>query len=363
MFPWPSAVLRSVALVALVCPVAASVQADFRESYSRGIRALDQERWEEAIGQFRAAIAAQPKEDSRRTPIYGNRSEPYLPHYYLGLSYFRVGQCAEALRAWRQSESQGVVARERVYDSLKQNRPICEQRLLPGVNKAAAAAEAEIQSAADKAEQLKGLAGSAELSPIWSREANLGPAEGQALKQLASARSLLEQGRKAFDVAQVDEARDAARRAGSALDDARRAAESRRGEILKAQAETKKPDPPPANADERKPLDVPGPEKPAEKLPPDGLRAAVRLYAEGRYEAARAVLKSAGYDSGPVAAQSRLFEAAAAFALYVRGGQREAALLTEAQEAVRQGRRLDPALSPDPEWFSPRFIRFFGSVR
>jgi hypothetical protein len=49
------------------------------------------------------------------------------------------------------------------------------------------------------------------------------------------------------------------------------------------------------------------------------------------------------------------------FGLYVRGGERDAALRQGAAAAVSECHRLQPSFAPDPKAFSPRFRRFFQS--
>ena len=57
------------------------------------------------------------------------RVERYLPSYYLGQAYRELGRCADALRAWAQSEKAGAVQSDATaYKLLQQGRAACEQK-------------------------------------------------------------------------------------------------------------------------------------------------------------------------------------------------------------------------------------------
>src|SRR5260370_15293589 len=90
-----------------------------------------------------AAIVQQPREGDW-VKIYGHVREPYMPHFYLGLAFFQLGQYAEALEEWQDSEQQGVVkSRAREYQELLEQRRRILEEFLPqaadGCDKALAA--------------------------------------------------------------------------------------------------------------------------------------------------------------------------------------------------------------------------------
>jgi tetratricopeptide (TPR) repeat protein len=79
------------------------------DSFKEGLDARDAKKWQEAVDHMRRAIAAQPRESTRkvRTGIFG--STEYLPYYFLGEAYYQLGDCARALDAWAESELQAAV--------------------------------------------------------------------------------------------------------------------------------------------------------------------------------------------------------------------------------------------------------------
>ena len=56
---------------------------DYETPFKKGMRARDLGDWKEAVSYFQAAIAARPGESADRVQLYGMRSAPYLPHFYL----------------------------------------------------------------------------------------------------------------------------------------------------------------------------------------------------------------------------------------------------------------------------------------
>ncbi len=111
-----------------------TVWADAEESFKEGIEAVDLERWREAEGHFRQAVAANGQESDRRIFISGAFSRPYLPHFYLGWALFQQGPdaCEAALEAWDVSESQAVVVSfRRLHQDLLKGRTSCRRVLLP----------------------------------------------------------------------------------------------------------------------------------------------------------------------------------------------------------------------------------------
>ena len=57
---------------------------------------------------------------------FGN-IEPYVPHYYLGLSLKNLDNCKEALQAFDLSEKDGAIQKTNLFKSLQQNRQECMQ--------------------------------------------------------------------------------------------------------------------------------------------------------------------------------------------------------------------------------------------
>ena len=95
---------------------------------------------------------------------------------------------------------------------------------------------------------------------------------------------------------------------------------------------------------------------------PATLRRAAEAYFAGRYQEALDRLSGTRFEDGAAAAQARLFEAAAHYALHRRAGSGETAHLAAARKAARACRQLDPSLAPDPAAFSPAFLELFRAA-
>jgi tetratricopeptide (TPR) repeat protein len=346
---------------AVVFALVAVLAADYEANYVKALDALDRQRWAEAVALLKEAIKEKPRDDNERIHIRATIYVPYIPHYYLGLALFRLNDCQGAVKEWRESESHGVVTRaSKELDSLRQNRKVCEDRLQPAVASAAGKAEDALRMAADKSNDVRALAAKPELAGVWQKNVDLGPLAAQADQQLATARTRLDGGKKSLDLGEIEASRGLAAAAAASLDKVRQNGDAEVRRLAALNAPTEKPPAPPS------PSPAPPPQAPPQRTAtptPELLRAAARNYFDGQYGTAISLLKSASYDSGAAAVQSRLFHSAAAFALYVSSGQRDKALLQEAQAQARDCKRLDAACAPDPEWFSPRFVQFFRSAQ
>jgi hypothetical protein len=96
---------------------------------------------------------------------------------------------------------------------------------------------------------------------------------------------------------------------------------------------------------------------------PSELRQGAAAVFAGRYDDALRVLDPLNSPDKAVATQVHLFRAAARYALYLKGGERETALEARALEDVTRLRELAPALEPDVALFSPRFREFVSRAR
>src|SRR6266545_2548787 len=88
--------------------VPALARADYKETYRKGIEAVDRKRWPEVARLMREAIAENAKE-GERVKLYGLRFEAYVPHFYLGLALVNTGDCEAAVRAFDASEAAGAI--------------------------------------------------------------------------------------------------------------------------------------------------------------------------------------------------------------------------------------------------------------
>ncbi len=87
---------------------ASPVLSDYKDSYSRGLEAAKDGDWTAVRQRMQEAIQDNPTA-AQRVRLYGQRWEPYVPQFYLGLAAFKQGDCATALAQWRSSANSGVI--------------------------------------------------------------------------------------------------------------------------------------------------------------------------------------------------------------------------------------------------------------
>lgn len=109
---------RALVLVSLVIAANAFAAEKWWEAYNRGTAAVNARRYADAQSAMQIAIAANPNEGTEikvGTTIIGS----YLPHFWLGIAKYHLGDIDGALREWRISEEQGAVARTAYFSQLK----------------------------------------------------------------------------------------------------------------------------------------------------------------------------------------------------------------------------------------------------
>ncbi len=94
---------------AALLAVSTGAQAQYKESYAKGLEAYKAGKYAEAKQLLLSAIA-ENSEPAARVRLYGTRFEPYLPQHYLGLIAAAQGDCAGAQAAWAMSANAQVVA-------------------------------------------------------------------------------------------------------------------------------------------------------------------------------------------------------------------------------------------------------------
>ena len=98
-----------LAAYALIAPAAA--WAGFSDDYIAGLAALDHGEYAQAVQSLKKALEAQPNPVSRIT-IDGN-PQPYLPHHFLGMAQYKLGDCAAAKAEWNDPMNQRMLGRLR----------------------------------------------------------------------------------------------------------------------------------------------------------------------------------------------------------------------------------------------------------
>jgi len=129
-FDWRNGVMLAVLMTA-----AGPLHADYKQDYARGKNAAADQNWAEVESLMRSALAGSST-PLARTRIYGQRFEPYVPQYYLGLAAYRQDDCAQALRWFGDAsaapiirgndEFRGIVdqAMQRCKDKIAASKPV-----------------------------------------------------------------------------------------------------------------------------------------------------------------------------------------------------------------------------------------------
>jgi hypothetical protein len=376
----------------LVLALTAGVHADVESDYGRGWTAYKQGNWKVVLEAMTAAIAQRPGEQGRIN-IGSNNNQPYLPHYYLGLARFRLGNCAGALEAWQQSLAQGYVRKFRQEnEEFSRYFPICEKQV---------EIETDLNSAATTLSALDAFARDPHLGRLWASDPGLGPSVTKANQLLIGAQSdyqAARQEREQQRVTALTAARSASAGARKQIESLNQAIRQRQ-QTLVAEARTRQqqqeaarvaalaantpppvtpPVAPPVNAPAVTPARSDAPPNAAtsttatttnagergnrrtESLaiarPPEPLRTGIERFVGGRYRDALDALASVG-STGPWHAQAALFRAAASFSLY--RSTREPQWRTRALDAARLSARLSPDLVVDEQLLSPAFRQFY----
>ena len=99
--------MRSSTL-ALCLLLAAAVQAQAPATFKDGVIAFEKQEWAKAERLMRETIAGNPNESEGTVSIAGSWFETYVPHYFLARALAKQGKCDEALKAFAETERQGV---------------------------------------------------------------------------------------------------------------------------------------------------------------------------------------------------------------------------------------------------------------
>jgi hypothetical protein len=350
--------------------------ADWRDAYAEGYRLARQgQNWSTVAQKMEEAIRGNNKEGDR-VVIGSANAQPYLPHFYLGLARFNLGDCRGAVESWRVSSRHLQVVRHgRENDQFNELYPVCQ-------------ADVEVQrllgDARTRREEMARLSRDADLAPRWKEDPALGPALTRTDQELAKVTADYENARKQEVRRRLGlllAVQQSAKEAADSFQTMLAAAGTRREAIIAARrteresqstqtgttASTQTGVTPPPKPDPRPPI-VTGDPPPAtrdtrtasvlrEEAPP-ALKSGIELYANGRYKDALDRLQAVP-SSTRWYGHVLFFRAASAFALYNSQGRRSPSLLQQAAAAVRECRALQPSLQPDNRYFSPRFVKFF----
>lgn len=110
--------MKRFLLVLLVAVTASAAPSEkWSEAYDRGVAAVNSKNYKLAAESLQKAIDEMPNEGLN---VRAKKSLiTYIPHFWLGIAKFNLGDSDGALREWRICEEQGVVARTAEYANMK----------------------------------------------------------------------------------------------------------------------------------------------------------------------------------------------------------------------------------------------------
>jgi hypothetical protein len=96
----------------------------------------------------------------------------------------------------------------------------------------------------------------------------------------------------------------------------------------------------------------------------ESLEEGVRLYLNGEYQQALSALEPlTGQADVPLLVHAHVVRAAALYALFVRSGESNARLRTDALAEIARTKQLNASFQPSPRAFSPRFLSLYQTSR
>ena len=242
--------LTVVFLILLAAPLMAAER--WWEAYNRGVKAVNAKQYAVAVQAFEAAIAAAPSESSAAR--VRNTAMVYVPHYWLGVAKFNLGDVEGAVRAWRISEEQGAIAKTELYPKLREwvSRAQAEKK------RDAADAASSSKKTADKAVSAAMVSQVAALSAGADRTDTYRAAEAKLREAMTQFRGA------GTDVASFERAAQTATKARElftkAADDAKKLKATRQQQIAS------RPAPAPASARQPAPVVAQNPVAPPETV-------------------------------------------------------------------------------------------------
>ena len=96
------------------------------EEFKAGIMAQDLGNWQRSIPLLRLSLEKLP-EDGEWVRVYGSKYRHYLPHYYLGLAFYRQNNCAAALKEWERCLGVGAVQATEEHQALLSYMDKCQR--------------------------------------------------------------------------------------------------------------------------------------------------------------------------------------------------------------------------------------------
>lgn len=408
---------KIIACLLMLLLLVSTAEAEYKRDYTLAKKSFEDGDYAEAIEKLKDAIADNP-ESNERVKIYGMRYDSYIPHYFLGESYFQMNDCASAMAAWNKALQVGVIQGLDEFSSMQKNMAACKVDTVD-VSKIAATASSEIDVLETTNRSFAKLQNESllkqEWASKWQPELTRSESLAQTLRQrldkatadsdpdaietiISEAKSAVDalSGTEKLAQAQVKAirsqgaeaerlARESARRELQNATRMARSAETYDGgneqmtslladlqrqiSVGESLGETASSD----NINEqtqvinnvlrRYNLAVQDwqaqKQSIADRTPPADLKRVAEAYFAGDYESAVKLATPDSFKKDRAKIQALLFRAAANYTLYVRSGEQQQAILSQVQNDIRTIKKMNSRFSPYIAAFSPRFLALF----
>ena len=108
--------MKRLAILILTFALPLSAAEKWYDWYNRGVAAVRADNYKEAADALQRAVAEMPNESTSARA--GNVIITYVPHFWLGIARYNLGEVDAALREWKTSEEQGAVQNTQYYAQL-----------------------------------------------------------------------------------------------------------------------------------------------------------------------------------------------------------------------------------------------------
>lgn len=375
-----------LAITLLLATTASAAPEKWWDAYARGVAAVKSSNYKVASEALQKAIAEMPNEATNLRA--GKQLITYVPHFWLGIAKFNLKDADGALREWKISADQGVVARTEYYASMQDWVARAQTEKQRNAQNTASAPKKAADTAISKAleGQLEALsAGGDRAESYLAAQRKLMEARAQFQKAgtdvnaYKTAEQIAQQASTLFDKAAVEGRRLKAARAAAPPPAPKKVVVAQALPIVQP---VKVEPPPPAvdtappvpviteaeaakriteqEAKKSQPVVVVTAPAPAPVAVPD-LRPAFRAYASGDLSASEQLLTRI-VNAQPAAAEAYLLRGCARYTKAMLSRTPDP-LLIAATNDFRAALQRNRALRLDRNAFSPKLVAFFENVR
>jgi len=104
-----------------------SAIAEYKRDYVVAKKSFEDGEYNDAIGKLKSAIADNPN-SAGRVKLYGMRFDSYLPHYYLGESYFKLNDCPSAVASFQKAIDAGIIQTKDEFTQMQADMNSCQSQ-------------------------------------------------------------------------------------------------------------------------------------------------------------------------------------------------------------------------------------------